>query len=116
MKIAIRVLVIIATIIGIVFSFLMLFSGYKLSADPIGMTAIQMGSISFFVIILSLIFGLVSSSEKATKRTTLVNGVLLFVCGLGLSLFSTFGAVLFIIAGFLGFLKGVRMKRAIENQ
>ncbi len=134
MKTAIRILVIVGVVIGFIWSNVVYFGSSFLEgceAALAGLTeeeefieeireryfpvlAYAVGA--FFVNIAALIFGLIASKEKLGKAATIVNGILLFFCGIGMVvLHSWVAGPLFIIGGFLGFLSGLMIKPKQEN-
>ncbi len=92
MKTAVRVLVIVGCVIGFIWSIVGFFGGMgggvigklaeddKLADESINIAAYSI--ISFFVVIASLVFGIVCSREKSKKAATIVNGLLLLLCGI----------------------------------
>ncbi len=126
MKTAVRVLVIVGCVIGFIWSIVGFFGGMgggvigklaeddKLADESINIAAYSI--ISFFVVIASLVFGIVCSREKSKKAATIVNGLLLLLCGIIVTaLKSWIAGPLFILSGFLGFLAGLMIKADISG-
>ena len=129
MKTAVRVLVIIAAVIGFIWS-VTIFSGGILTGGIEGAlteltegkaesekvveiyaTAITKTIFASIFIIAGLVFGIVCSEAKSSKTTTIVNSLLLLLCGIAATaLQSWIAGPLYIISGFLGFLSGLMIK------
>ena len=129
MKTAVRVLVIIAAVIGFIWS-VTIFSGGILTGGIEGAlteltegkaesekvveiyaTVITKVIFAFIFIIAGLVFGIVCAREKSSKTTTIINGLLLLLCGIAATALQSWVAgPICVVGGFLGFLSGLMIK------
>ena len=127
MKTAVRVLVIIAAVIGFVWGIVGFFGGafagaiaelaeeeaMKKESLDVGVNAFA----AFFVVIAGLVFGIVCAREKSKKATTIVNGLLLLLCGIiATALQSWIAGPMYVLSGFLGFIAGLMIKKTPEQE
>ena len=124
MKTAVRVLVIIAAAIGFIWSIVGFFGSAAVAGVETGLKMegaeqrkegyIDFGVnsfLSFLMTIAALVFGIVCAREKSGKATTIVNALLLLVCGIvATALKSWIAGPIFVTAGLLGFLAGLMTK------
>lgn len=127
---AIKILVIIACIIGILWSLLGIFGGAffgamkavleneqeakKLEELYLNNSLRHIGS--FAMIILGLIFGIVGSGKKAKKLTSIINGILLLTCGvLAFIWYSYFTGIIYVLCGFLLIITGLISKTGMKK-
>ncbi len=127
MKTAIKVLVIIGVIIGIIWSFLGFFGSAFFSVWEEGLTGEispdraakyeNVGVKSAFAlvaIILGLVFGIIASGKTAGKGTTIVMGILLGGSGLiATILYSYVAGPIYILGGLLAIIAGLVQKRKL---
>ena len=125
MKTAIKVLVIIGVIIGIIWSFFGFFGTAFFSGMEKGLTGeiapdkeakyadVGVKSvIAFVAIILGLVFGIIASGKTAGKGTTIVMGVLLGGSGIiATILYSFVAGPIYILGGFLAIIAGLVQKQ-----
>ena len=121
MKTAVKVLVIIGAVIGFIWGVVAFFGSAFAGAiveiaeeegaeelQDVGVNAF----VAFFVVIAGLVFGLVCAREKSGKATTIVNGLLLLLCGIAATaLQSWIAGPLYVVGGFIGFLAGLMSKK-----
>ena len=122
MKTAVKVLVIIGAVIGFIWG-IVAFFGRAFAGAMVEIAEVEEGAeelkdvgvnafVGFFVVIVGLVFGLVCAREKSSKATTIVNGLLLLLCGIAATaLQSWIAGPLYVVSGFLGFLAGVMIKQ-----
>ncbi|MBW8003816.1 MAG: hypothetical protein FVQ80_17765 [Planctomycetes bacterium] len=126
MKTAVRVLVIIAAAIGFIWSIVVFGGGIFAGGIEAALTedeakreevvgtyvpAITKTVFAFIFIIAGLVFGIVCAREKSSKATTMVNGLLLLLCGIAATaLQSWIAGPIYVVDGFLGFLSGLMIK------
>ncbi len=127
MKTAVRVLVIIAAAIGFIWSIVVFGGGIFAGGIEAALTELTEGEaesekvvetyatvitktvFAFIFIIAGLVFGIVCAREKSSKVTTIVNGLLLLLCGIAATaLQSWIAGPIYVVGGFLGFLSGFR--------
>ena len=119
MKTAIKFLVIIGIIIGIIWSFLGFFGAVFLAgiAQDKETKYVKVGAksaLALVVIILGLVFGIISSGKTAGKGTTIVMGVLLGGSGLiATILYSYVAGPIYILGGLLAIIAGLVQKRKL---
>ena len=127
MKTAIKVLVIIGVIIGIIWSFL----GFFGAAFFMGMEEGLTGSIetekeakytdvavksafALMAIIIGLVFAIIASKKATGKITTIVMGVLLGGCGIGATvLYSYVAGPIYVLCGLMAVIAGLVQKRTV---
>ena len=121
MKTAVRVLVIIGAVIGFIWAVVAFFGSAFAGAiveiaeeegaeelQDVGVNAF----VAFFMVIAGLVVGLVCAREKSGKATTIVNGLLLLLCGIAATaLQSWIAGPLYVVGGFIGFLAGLMSKK-----
>ncbi len=119
MKTAIKVLVIIGIIIGIIWSFLGFFGSAIFAVidqdkeakyENVGVKS----ALALVAIILGLVFGIIASGKTAGKGTTIVMGVLLGGSGLiATILYSYVAGPIYILGGFLAIIAGLVQKQKL---
>ncbi len=123
MKTAVRVLVIIGAVIGFIWG-IVAFFGSAFGAAIVEESSEELKDIgvnafvAFFVVIVGFVFGIVCAREKSSKATTIVNGLLLLLCGIAATaLQSWIAGPIYVVGGFLGFLAGlmIRVEPKKEN-
>ena len=121
MKTAVKVLVIIGAVIGFIWGVVAFFGSAFAGAiveiaeeegaeelQDVGVNAF----VAFFMVIAGLVVGLVCAREKSGKATTIVNGLLLLLCGIAATaLQSWIAGPLYVVGGFIGFLAGLMSKK-----
>ena len=111
MKTAIKVLVILGVIIGIIWSFFGFFGSALLSYEDLGVKSV----FALVAIILGLVFGIIASGKTAGKGTTIVMGVLLGGSGLiATILYSYVAGPIYILGGFLAIIAGLVQKQILS--
>jgi hypothetical protein len=142
MKTVAKILSIIALAIGIIWAFVGLIGSF-IGGVAVGVTQDIVGSagvpqdligdssttvnttvsimfklvLSFVVVIIAGILGIVGSDKQPARVKTMVLGALTFISGIGLlPLHNWVAAVLFVIAGFLLILAGAFTKVSTENK
>ena len=127
MKTAIKVLVIIGVIIGIIWSFLGFFGSAVFSVMEEGLTgeispdkAVKYENVgvksafALVAIILGLVFGIIASGKTAGKGTTIVMGILLGGSGLiATILYSYVAGPIYILGGLLAIIAGLVQKQKL---
>ena len=127
MKTAIKVLVILGVIIGIIWSFFGFFGSAVFSVMEEGLTGeIAPGketkyenvgvksAFALVAIILGLVFGIIASGKTAGKGTTIVMGVLLGGSGIiATILYSLVAGPIYILGGLLAIIAGLVQKRKL---
>ena len=127
MKTAIKVLVIIGVIIGIIWSFLGFFGSAVFSVMEEGLTgeispdkAVKYENVgvksafALVAIILGLVFGIIASGKTAGKGTTIVMGILLGGSGLiATILYSYVAGPIYILGGLLAIIAGLVQKQRL---
>jgi len=138
MKTAVKVLCIIALVIGLIWATVGFFSSWlggsvsagvsaltydsKGAAAKVESTAMLMIRLagSFIVVIIGGVLGIVGSDKQPAKLKPLILGVLTFTCGCFLFPLNNYiAAVLFLVAGFLLMLAGLTTKskaKAAQDQ
>ena len=128
MKSAIKILVIIACIIGIIWSLVGIFGGAffggikaafeekqeaeKTKEEYVNTSLRHIGS--FIMVTIGLIFGIVGSGKKSKKITTIINGSLLLFCGImAFTWLSYFAGSIYVLCGFLLIIVGLVSKRVL---
>ncbi len=123
MKTAVRVLVIIGAVIGFIWG-IVAFFGSAFGAAIVEESSEELKDIgvnafvAFFVVIVGFVFCIVCAREKSSKATTIVNGLLLLLCGIAATaLQSWIAGPIYVVGGFLGFLAGlmIRVEPKKEN-
>ncbi len=122
MKTAVKVLVIVGAVIGFIWG-IVAFFGSAFAGAMVEIAEVEEGAeelqdvgvngfVAFFVVIAGLVFGLVCAREKSGKATTIVNGLLLLLCGIAATaLQSWIAGPLYVVGGFIGFLAGLMSKK-----
>ena len=121
MKTAVKVLVIIGAVIGFIWSIVVVSAvvGGAIEAaltkeDAKKEEIIEAATYAIFALIptvAGLVFGLVCAREKSSKATTIVNGLLLLLCGIAATaLQSWLAGPIYVVGGFVGFLAGLMIK------
>ena len=127
MKTAIKVLVLLGVIIGIIWSFLGFFGSAFFAGMEEGLTGeiapgkeakyVNVGVKSAFAlvaIILGLVFGIIASGKTVGKGTTIVMGVLLGGSGIiATILYSFVAGPIYILGGFLAIIAGLVQKQKL---
>jgi len=127
MKTAVKVLIIIGVIIGIIWSFLGFFGAAFFSGMEKGLTGEiapdkeakyeNIGVKSAFAlvaIILGLVFGIIASGRTAGKGTTIVMGILLGGSGIiATILYSYVAGPIYVLGGLLAIIAGLVQKQKV---
>ncbi len=119
MKTAIKVLVILGIIIGIIWSFFGFFGSALFSViTPDKETKYEnvgaKSALALAAIILGLVFGIIASGKTAGKGTTIVMGILLGGSGLiATILYSYVAGPIYILGGFLAIIAGLVQKQKL---
>lgn len=124
MKTAIKVLVIIGVIIGIVWSFFgffgsgvlmsfeKTFSGLEAEKEAKYTDAAVRSVFALILIIVGLVFGIIASKKATGKITTIIMGVLLGACGITATiLYSYIAGPIYALCGLLAIIAGLVQKR-----
>jgi hypothetical protein len=140
MKTAVKVLCIIALIIGLVWATVGFFGSWAGGAVSAAGQAVFLGDSegaastindsamlmirligSFIVVIIAGVLGIVGSEQKPVKIKSIILGLLTFICGIILFPLNNYvAAVLYLVAGFILFLagmvtKGGKSQRELKN-
>jgi hypothetical protein len=133
MKTAVKVLCIIALVIGVIWAVVAFYGslyGGAAVATIQGLTGNSTGAAStedatnklivlhfgsFIVVVIAGVLGIIGSAKNSAKKKSIILGLLTLICGIVLLPLNNYiAAVLYVIAGLLLFLAGVTLK--VTNQ